>query len=88
MSQLFLRVSLVPSLAGRRSARTAEDHAEADFVGQIRGIFQESGERYGAPPLHAELRAQGIRITQKRMARLMKKRRSPAPAQEAAADRD
>ena len=46
--------------------RTAENLAEADLVGQIRGIFQESGERYGAPRVHAELRAQGVRIARKR----------------------
>jgi putative transposase len=52
--------------------RTAENLAEADLVGQIRGIFQDSGERYGAPRVHAELRAQGVRIARKRVARLMK----------------
>ena len=53
-------------------ARTAESLAEADLVGQIRGIFQDSGERYGAPRVHAELRARGVRIARKRVARLMK----------------
>jgi putative transposase len=42
-------------------ARTAKDRAEADLIGQIRGIFQNSGERS-----HAELRAQGVRIARKR----------------------
>jgi putative transposase len=46
--------------------RTAENLAEADLVGQIRGIFQESGERYGAPRVHAELRARGVRMARKR----------------------
>jgi putative transposase len=45
-------------------ARTAKDRAEADLIGQIRGIFQNSGERY--PRVHAELRAQGVRIARKR----------------------
>ena len=52
--------------------RTAENLAEADLVSQIRGIFQESGERYGAPRVHAELRARGVRIARKRVARLMR----------------
>ena len=52
--------------------RTAENLAEADLVGQIRGIFQDSGERYGAPRVHAELRARGVRIARKRVARLMR----------------
>jgi putative transposase len=49
-----------------RPARTAEDRAEADLVDQIRSIFQDSGERYGAPRVHAELRARGTRIARKR----------------------
>ena len=53
-------------------ARTVEVLAEADLVGQIRGIFQDSGERYGAPRIHAELRARGVRIARKRVARLMR----------------
>ena len=52
--------------------RTAENLAEADLVGRIRGIFQDSGERYGAPRVHAELRARGVRIARKRVARLMR----------------
>ena len=53
-------------------AGAVESRTEADLVGQIRGIFQESGERYGAPRVHAELRARGVRIARKRVARLMK----------------
>ena len=53
-------------------ARSAESRTEADLVGQIRGIFQDSGERYGAPRIHAELRARGTRIARKRVARLMR----------------
>ena len=52
--------------------RTAENLAEADLIGQIRDIFQDSGERYGAPRVHAELRAHGVRIARKRVARLMR----------------
>src|SRR5918994_755572 len=58
-------------------ARTAEDRAEADLVGQIRGIFQHSGQRYGAPRIHAELQAQGVRIARKRVARLMRENGMP-----------
>ena len=53
-------------------ARVAESRTEADLVGQIRSIFQDSGERYGAPRVHAELRARGVRIARKRVARLMR----------------
>ena len=73
--------------------RTADNRAEADLLGQIRGIFQESRERYGAPRVHAELRAQGVCIARKREQRIRcspheGKRHSAAPAQEAAADHD
>jgi putative transposase len=51
-------------------ARSAESHVEAELVDQIRGIFQDSGERYGAPRVHAELRAQGLRIARKREQRI------------------
>jgi putative transposase len=53
-------------------ARAAKAGAEADLVGQIRDIFQDSGGRYGAPRVHAELRARGVRIARKRVARLMR----------------
>ena len=53
-------------------ARTAQSRVEADLVDQIRGIFQDSGERYGAPRVHAELQVRGFRIARKRVARLMK----------------
>jgi hypothetical protein len=74
-------------------ARSAESHVEAELVDQIRGIFQDSGQRYGAPRVHAELRAQGLRIARKREQRIRcsvhdGERPSPAPAQDAAADHD
>jgi putative transposase len=53
-------------------ARAAESRAEADLVDQIRSVFQHSGERYGAPRIHAELQANGVRIARKRVTRLMR----------------
>ena len=38
----------------------------------IRRIHTESRETYGAPRIHAELRAQGVRVGRKRVARLMR----------------
>lgn len=53
-------------------ARAAGSSVETDLLARIRGIFQDSGGRYGAPRIHAELRVQGVRIARKRVARLMK----------------
>ncbi|MEM1344780.1 MAG: IS3 family transposase [Pseudomonadota bacterium] len=39
---------------------------------RIRTLFEASKERYGAPRIHAELVAQGLRITRKTVARIMK----------------
>ena len=47
-------------------ARATQSRTEADLVGQIRDIFQDSGKRYGAPRVHAELRVRGIRVARKR----------------------
>jgi len=38
----------------------------------IRRIHTESRETYGAPRIHAELRAQGVRVSRNRVARLMR----------------
>jgi hypothetical protein len=46
--------------------------AEANLVGQSCDILAESGERYGAPRMRAELRDRGIPIASKRVARLMR----------------
>jgi len=46
--------------------------ADATLTEQIREIHTESMETYGAPRVHAELRAQGIHVGRKRVARLMR----------------
>jgi transposase InsO family protein len=42
------------------------------LVVQIRELFQQSQGRYGSPRIHRDLRALGIRCSQKRVARLMR----------------
>jgi putative transposase len=59
--------------------RSSESRAEADLVDQIRGVFQHSGQRSGAPRIHAELQANGVRIARKRVARLMRENRLRPP---------
>src|SRR3712207_2258787 len=54
---------------GRRPPdRVLEDER---LLERIRAAFAVSRETYGAPRIHAELRAAGIRVGRKRVARLM-----------------
>jgi hypothetical protein len=50
------------------SARKAEDEKLAVH---IRAIHEASGKRYGSPRVHAELEAEGVDVSRKRVARLM-----------------
>jgi putative transposase len=51
------------------SARARQD---ADLVQRIREIHEHSRGTYGSPRVHAELTAQGDRVSRKRVARLMR----------------
>ncbi len=53
-------------------ARAAREAGMQDLVPRIRAIFETSHRRYGAPRIHAELRAEGVRVARKTVARLMK----------------
>ncbi len=55
--------------APERAARTARWDA---LIDEIRAIFETSKQRYGAPRIHAELRALGHRVSRKMVAKLMK----------------
>jgi putative transposase len=56
--------------AGRQPSRRAGEDAE---LGQrIRGIHEQLRGTYGAPRIHAELKASGINLGRKRVARLMR----------------
>jgi putative transposase len=54
--------------------RPVSRHATADatVLAQIRGFHAASGGTYGAPRLHRDLRAAGVRVGRKRVARLLK----------------
>lgn len=54
-----------PKRAVRQGARDA-------LTARIRRLFDESKGRYGAPRIHAELRAQGLRIARKTVAKVMR----------------
>ena len=62
------RAAFYSHLAGP-SQRKQED---AELTGQIQAVHEESGGRYGAPRVHAELRRRGRRRSRKRVARLMR----------------
>lgn len=51
------------------SARRAQDQQVAE---RIRRIHHDSGSTYGSPRIHQELRAQDLRVSRKRVARLMR----------------
>jgi transposase InsO family protein len=48
------------------------------LVAHICELFCDSDRRYGGPRIHRDLKALGIRCSEKRVARLMKKQRSVA----------
>ena len=62
---------LAASLKRPESARARRD---AELAAKIEAVHADSGGTYGAPRIHAELRAQGERVGRKRVARLMKAR--------------
>jgi putative transposase len=51
------------------SKRRRDDQA---LTRRIRGIHDRSGQTYGAPRVHAQLRRDGVRVSRKRVARLMR----------------
>ena len=53
----------------RRPSRRAE--TDAALIGEIRAAHAASRGTYGAPRIHAELMAKGMRVGRKRVARLM-----------------
>lgn len=57
----------------QRSPVSDREIADWLLAEQIRGIFEGSGETYGSPRVHAELRLDhGVRVSNKRVARLMR----------------
>ena len=51
------------------SRRQADDRRVSERIGQV---FASSRRTYGSPRVHADLRAEGLRISRKRVARLMR----------------
>jgi len=67
-----LEVSPGGYYARLRRPPSARARADAQVSARIAEIHRRSRQTYGAPRIHAELRAQGIRVGCKRIARLMR----------------
>ncbi len=59
--------------AWRHRPPSARSRADAQLSLRMSAIHQRSHATYGAPRVHAELRAEGIKVGRKRVARLLKK---------------
>jgi putative transposase len=58
--------------ARRKRPPSARARADAELSARIAEIHRRSRQTYGAPRIHAELKAQGIGVSCKRVARLMR----------------
>jgi putative transposase len=67
-----LEVSASGYYAWRKRPLSARARADVELTAPIQVIHRESRGTYGAPRVHAELAAHGIRIGRKRVARLMR----------------
>jgi transposase InsO family protein len=54
------------------SGPSRREREDTELTGQIQAVHEESGGRYGAPRVHAELARRGRRHSRKRVARLMR----------------
>jgi len=68
-----LGVSRVGFYAWRTRPASARKQRDRELEQLIQAVFIDSRETYGAPRVHAELRARGVRIGKKRVARLMRR---------------
>jgi putative transposase len=67
-----LGVSRSGYYAWRKRPPSKRDQKDAMLTEKIRQIHEKSRGTYGSPRVHAALRDKGIRVGEKRVARLMK----------------
>ena len=67
-----LEVSTSGYYAWRSRAQSARARADAALTERIQQIHEMSRGTYGAPRIHAELRAQGVAVGRERVSRLMR----------------
>jgi putative transposase len=68
----LLGVSASGYYAWLKRPRSQRSLSDEELVAQIRIVYERSRRTYGAPRVHAELAAQGTRVSRKRVARLMR----------------
>jgi putative transposase len=68
-----LEVSASGYYAWRKRPLSARARADVELGAEIQAIHRESRGTYGAPRIHAELAARGVRVGRKRVARLMRR---------------
>ena len=96
----LLKVSRSACYAARGDGPSQRAAQNAELAERVKAVHEESKGRYGSPRVHAQLQAQGLRHSRKRVARLMrqaglqgraakrwKKTTIPDPAAAARADR-
>ena len=69
----ILRVSRSGYYAWRVRPPSGRERDDAALTKRIGRIHRDSRETYGAPRVHAQLQAEGVRVGNKRVARLMRK---------------
>jgi putative transposase len=67
-----LDVSKAGYYAWRRREETDRSRRDAELSTEIRRVHMESRRHYGRPRIHRELRENGVRVSGKRLARLMR----------------
>jgi putative transposase len=70
-----LGVSVSGFYAARDRAPSVRDLEDSALVGRIRELHEASRGTYGSPRIHADLKAEGVRVGEKRVARLMRESR-------------
>ena len=70
----LLKVSRSAYYAARGDEPSSREQDDAKLAEQVKAVHEGSKGRYGAPRVHAALRAQGRRHSRKRVARLMRER--------------
>ena len=68
----LLQVSRSGYYAWRKRQPSAREMADVQLLEEIKKIFAASGQTYGSPRIHMELRAESIHCSRKRVERLMR----------------